>query len=134
MSIHDATRRLASDHSFPLSFCYFIGGSTTCGRLFKCTQSTPCLYYWTGQALVSVDGVSYFPNGERMISGTGDLTARQLNMQVGKEVPKLRDVCKRQVRAVAVSRDGRWHFNRRPADTLGILAVFMNNSPSSTGC
>jgi hypothetical protein len=26
------------------------------------------------------------------------------------------------------------HFDRRSADTLGILAVLMNNSPSSTGC
>lgn len=75
-----------------------------------------------------------------MISGSDDLTARQWNMQVGQDIPKLRDVCKRQVRAVAVSRDGRlmhdgrWHFNRRSADTLGILAVLMNNSPFSTGC
>lgn len=55
-----------------------------------------------------IRSISYFPNGERMISGSDDLTARQWDMQVGKEIPKLRDVCKRQVRAVAVSRDGRW--------------------------
>lgn len=55
-----------------------------------------------------IRSISYFPSGERMISGSDDLTTRQWNVQVGKEIPKLRDICKRQVRAVAVSKDGRW--------------------------
>ncbi|KIK37832.1 hypothetical protein CY34DRAFT_426163 [Suillus luteus UH-Slu-Lm8-n1] len=64
-----------------------------------------------------------------MISGSDDLIGRQWDMQVGQDISKLRDVCKRQVRAVAAPRDvdGRWLFNRHPADTLGILAVLMNN-------
>ncbi|KAG1845071.1 hypothetical protein C8R48DRAFT_735128 [Suillus tomentosus] len=47
-----------------------------------------------------IRSISYFPKGKRMISGSDDLTARQWDMQVGKEIPKLRDVCKRQIRAV----------------------------------
>jgi WD40 repeat protein len=55
-----------------------------------------------------IRSISYFPSGERMISGSDDLTTRQWDMQTGKEISKLRDACQRQVRAVAVSRDGRW--------------------------
>ncbi|KAG2145776.1 hypothetical protein DEU56DRAFT_910060 [Suillus clintonianus] len=55
-----------------------------------------------------IRSISYFPSGERMISGSDDLTTRQWDLQLGKEISKLRDDCQRQVRAVAVSRDGRW--------------------------
>jgi WD40 repeat protein len=50
----------------------------------------------------------YFPDGKRMISGSFDNTTRQWDMQTGKEIENARDICERNVRAVAVSRDCRW--------------------------
>ncbi|KAJ8591232.1 WD40 repeat-like protein [Rhizopogon salebrosus TDB-379] len=50
----------------------------------------------------------YFPDGKQMISGSGDKTTRQWDMQTGKEIEKARDVCEWDVRAVAVSRNSQW--------------------------
>jgi WD40 repeat protein len=50
----------------------------------------------------------YFPDGKRMISGLFDNTVRQWDMQTGKEIEMAQKVCQWDVRAVAVSRDGRW--------------------------
>jgi WD40 repeat protein len=55
-----------------------------------------------------VSSMHYFPDGKRIISGSYDKTTRQWDMQTGKEIEKARDVCEWTVRAVAVSRDGRW--------------------------
>jgi WD40 repeat protein len=55
-----------------------------------------------------VRSMHYFPDGKRMISGSFDKTTRQWDMQTGKEIENARDVYERNVRAVAVSRDGRW--------------------------
>ncbi|KIK36086.1 hypothetical protein CY34DRAFT_811593 [Suillus luteus UH-Slu-Lm8-n1] len=55
-----------------------------------------------------IGSMSYFPDGQRMISGSGDKTARQWDLKEGKEVEEWRDVCKQEVYAVAVSRDSRW--------------------------
>ncbi|KAG2340259.1 WD40 repeat-like protein [Suillus weaverae] len=52
--------------------------------------------------------ISYFPDGQRMISGSYDKTARQWDLKAGKEIKEARDVCEEEVWAVAVSRDGRW--------------------------
>jgi WD40 repeat protein len=52
--------------------------------------------------------MSYFPDGLRMISGSKDKTARQWDLKTGKEIEEARDVCEGWVRAVAVSRNGRW--------------------------
>ncbi|KAG1821532.1 WD40-repeat-containing domain protein [Suillus subaureus] len=52
--------------------------------------------------------ISYFPDGQRMISGSYDKTARQWNLKAGREIEEARDVCKKKVLAVVVSRDGRW--------------------------
>jgi WD40 repeat protein len=43
-----------------------------------------------------------------MISGSWDNTTRQWDLKAGKEIEGARDVCKEQLRAVAVSQDGRW--------------------------
>lgn len=43
-----------------------------------------------------------------MISGSYDKTARQWDLKAGREIEEARDVCKKKVLAVAVSRDGRW--------------------------
>ncbi|KIK33874.1 hypothetical protein CY34DRAFT_813302 [Suillus luteus UH-Slu-Lm8-n1] len=53
--------------------------------------------------------ISYFPDGQRMISGSRDKTARQWDLKAGnlKEIEAARDVCD-EVWAVAVSRDSRW--------------------------
>lgn len=52
--------------------------------------------------------ISYFPDGKCMISGSDDLTARQWDLQTGKETKKARDVCEWVVCTVGVSKDGRW--------------------------
>lgn len=43
-----------------------------------------------------------------MISGSPDKTARQWDLKLGKEVEEARDVSKKEVYVVSVSRDGRW--------------------------
>jgi WD40 repeat protein len=43
-----------------------------------------------------------------MISGSRDKTVRQWDLKEGKEIEELRDVCKEEVQAVAVSSDSRW--------------------------
>ncbi|KAG2145756.1 hypothetical protein DEU56DRAFT_910042 [Suillus clintonianus] len=55
-----------------------------------------------------ITSISYFPNGKRMISGSSDETVRRWDLQEGKEIKEARIVCKEEVHAVAVSRDGRW--------------------------
>jgi WD40 repeat protein len=52
--------------------------------------------------------MSYFPDGQRMISGSDDKTARQWDLKEGKEIEEVRHVCEEEVLAVAVSRDSRW--------------------------
>ncbi|KAG1794681.1 WD40-repeat-containing domain protein [Suillus plorans] len=55
-----------------------------------------------------IQSISYFPDGQRMISGSEDKTARQWDLKAGKEIEDSRSICENEVRAVAVSRDGRW--------------------------
>jgi WD40 repeat protein len=52
--------------------------------------------------------ISYFPDGKRMISGAWNNTIRRWDLQAGKEIEDVRDICEWNVRAVAISRDGRW--------------------------
>jgi WD40 repeat protein len=51
--------------------------------------------------------ISYFPDGRQMISGSRDKTIRRWDLRKGKEIEKDRQVVE-DVRAVGVSRDGRW--------------------------
>ncbi|KAG2741934.1 TolB, C-terminal domain-containing protein [Suillus brevipes Sb2] len=51
--------------------------------------------------------ISYFPDGKEMISGSLDQTIRRWDLRKGKEIDKVRQVFE-NVRAVVVSRDGRW--------------------------
>ncbi|KAG1760176.1 WD40-repeat-containing domain protein [Suillus occidentalis] len=55
-----------------------------------------------------IPSMSYFPDGQRMISGSDDKTARQWDLKAGKEIEEARSDCKGSVWAVAVSRNGRW--------------------------
>jgi WD40 repeat protein len=55
-----------------------------------------------------IASLSYFPDGQRMISGSYDRTNRQWDLKEGKEIEEVRDVCEEEVWAVAVSRDSRW--------------------------
>ncbi|KAG1877389.1 hypothetical protein F4604DRAFT_618841 [Suillus subluteus] len=55
-----------------------------------------------------VSSISYSLDGQRMISGSWDGTARQWDLQMGKEIEKVRDVCEWEVTAVEVSKNGRW--------------------------
>ncbi|KAG2345977.1 WD40 repeat-like protein [Suillus weaverae] len=54
-----------------------------------------------------IRSISYFPDGQRMISGSYDKTTRQWDLKAGKEIKEARDVCE-EVWAVTVSRDSRW--------------------------
>ncbi|KIK41534.1 hypothetical protein CY34DRAFT_13002 [Suillus luteus UH-Slu-Lm8-n1] len=54
-----------------------------------------------------VSCISYFLDGKRLISGSGDKTIRRWDLRKGKEIEEAREVCE-DVRAVGVSRDGRW--------------------------
>ncbi|KAG2747197.1 YVTN repeat-like/Quino protein amine dehydrogenase [Suillus brevipes Sb2] len=54
-----------------------------------------------------VESISYFPDGKQMISGSRDKTIRQWDLRKGKEIERAREVYE-GVRAVGVSRDGRW--------------------------
>jgi WD40 repeat protein len=56
----------------------------------------------------SVEYISYFPDGKQMISGTWDKTIRRWDLREGKEIKEAREVGERDIRAVGVSRDGRW--------------------------
>ncbi|KAJ8586683.1 WD40 repeat-like protein, partial [Rhizopogon salebrosus TDB-379] len=52
--------------------------------------------------------ISYFPDGKQMVSASGDKTVRLWDLEAGKEIEEARVVREQEVRAVAVSRDGRW--------------------------
>ncbi|KAG2343572.1 WD40 repeat-like protein [Suillus weaverae] len=56
----------------------------------------------------NIPSISFFPDGQRMISGSLDKTTRQWDLKAGKEIEGARGVCEERVWAVAVSRDGRW--------------------------
>jgi WD40 repeat protein len=55
-----------------------------------------------------IRSISYSPDGKQMVSGSWDGTTRRWNVQAGKEIEDVRDVCGWAVFAVAVSRNGRW--------------------------
>jgi WD40 repeat protein len=55
-----------------------------------------------------IKSLDYFPDGKRMVSGSFDNTSRQWDLQAGMELEEVRDTCDDEVRAVAVSRNGRW--------------------------
>ncbi|KAG2343551.1 WD40 repeat-like protein [Suillus weaverae] len=57
-----------------------------------------------------IPSISWFPDGQRMISGLEDKTARQwdLNTGMAPEIEEARDVFEEEVRVVGVSRDGGW--------------------------
>jgi WD40 repeat protein len=44
-----------------------------------------------------IGSISYFPDGQRMISGSVDKTARQWDLKEGKEIEEVRDVCEEDV-------------------------------------
>ncbi|KAG1807273.1 WD40-repeat-containing domain protein [Suillus subaureus] len=55
-----------------------------------------------------IRSISYFPDSQRMMSGSEDKTTRQWDLKAGKEIEGAQGVCEKEVYAVAVSRDGRW--------------------------
>ncbi|KAG1807269.1 uncharacterized protein BJ212DRAFT_755770 [Suillus subaureus] len=56
----------------------------------------------------NVRSITYFPDGERMISVSEDKTARRWDLKAGEEIERMRSVYEEDVWVVAVSRDGRW--------------------------
>ncbi|KAG1806553.1 quinon protein alcohol dehydrogenase-like superfamily [Suillus plorans] len=56
----------------------------------------------------NICSISYFSDGEQMVSGSEDQTVRRWDLQAGKEIEGVREVCEEGVHAVGVSRDGRW--------------------------
>ncbi|KAJ8596237.1 YVTN repeat-like/Quino protein amine dehydrogenase, partial [Rhizopogon salebrosus TDB-379] len=63
--------------------------------------------------------ISYFPDGKEMFSGSRDGTSRRWNLETGKEIDEVRHVCEQDIRAVAVSRDGRWVITSIGEDPSG---------------
>ncbi|KIK43121.1 hypothetical protein CY34DRAFT_804123 [Suillus luteus UH-Slu-Lm8-n1] len=55
-----------------------------------------------------VESISYFPDGQRIITGSGDKTVRQWDLMTGKEIEEVRGDCEGRVQAVAVSKNSRW--------------------------
>ncbi|KAG2116789.1 hypothetical protein DEU56DRAFT_984917 [Suillus clintonianus] len=55
-----------------------------------------------------IRSISYFPDGQRMVSTCSDQTVRQWDLKAGKEIEEARRVCEKNEYAVAVSRNGRW--------------------------
>ncbi|KAG2361614.1 quinon protein alcohol dehydrogenase-like superfamily [Suillus spraguei] len=55
-----------------------------------------------------ITSISYFLDGQRIISGSLDKTTRQWDLKAGKEIEGAKEVFEKRVCAVAVSRDGRW--------------------------
>jgi WD40 repeat protein len=68
-----------------------------------------------------VESISYSPDGKQMISGGLDSTIRRWDLQAGKEIEDVRDVCEWNVRAVAISRDGRWVISAGGDEKCGEL-------------
>ncbi|KAG2115778.1 WD40-repeat-containing domain protein [Suillus discolor] len=68
--------------------------------------------------------ISYFPDGKQIISGSDDKTTRRWDLEAGEEIVELRDVSKQEVRAVGVSRDGRWAVCARHDYNDGELKVY----------
>ncbi|KAG2066069.1 YVTN repeat-like/Quino protein amine dehydrogenase [Suillus decipiens] len=56
----------------------------------------------------NIPSIFYFPDGQRIISGSYDKTTRQWDLETGKEIEDAQVVLESWVYAVAVSRDGRW--------------------------
>jgi WD40 repeat protein len=89
-----------------------------------------------------INSISYFPDGQRMISASWDTTARQWDLKKGKEIEEVRDVCEKEVRAVAVSSDSRWvvtgggYFDRAELKVCevetGIVKTFEGHSAEIT--
>jgi WD40 repeat protein len=53
--------------------------------------------------------IAYFPDGQKIISGSADKTTRLWDLQAGKEIEDAREVVSEQdVNVVAVSSNGRW--------------------------
>ncbi|KAJ8584498.1 YVTN repeat-like/Quino protein amine dehydrogenase [Rhizopogon salebrosus TDB-379] len=63
--------------------------------------------------------ISYFPDGKQMFSGSRDGTSRRWNLETGKEIDEVQDVCEQDIGAVAVSRDGRWVISTIGEDPSG---------------
>jgi WD40 repeat protein len=88
--------------------------SAVAGKLIEVMTLEGCEtyvdYLSDGKRMENTFGVpiSYFPDGKQMITGSGDKTVRLWDLATGKEVEKARVVREQEVRAVAVSRDGRW--------------------------
>jgi len=68
--------------------------------------------------------ISYFPDGQQMVGGSTDNSARRWDLQTGEEIVEARVVCEQAVWAVAVSRDSRWIITGggdQDSDDLGEL-------------
>ncbi|KAJ8585644.1 WD40 repeat-like protein [Rhizopogon salebrosus TDB-379] len=52
--------------------------------------------------------IAYFPDGQKMLSISGDKTTRLWDLQAGTEIEEARVVGEQEVDVVAVSSDGRW--------------------------
>jgi WD40 repeat protein len=82
--------------------------------------------------------IAYFPDGQKIISGSRDKTTRLWDLQAGKEIEEARLVGEQAVNAVAVSSDGRWvvtgelggvHKVKANEVKTGSVTTFKGHSP-----
>jgi WD40 repeat protein len=86
-------------------------------------------YYMDGERKETPWGpaIAYFPDGQKMLSGSGDKTTRLWDLHAGTEIEEARVVGEQQVDVVAVSSDGRWVV------TAGVLGDKVKANEVKTG-
>ncbi|KAJ8584499.1 YVTN repeat-like/Quino protein amine dehydrogenase [Rhizopogon salebrosus TDB-379] len=100
-------------------------------------------YYMDGERKETPWGpaIAYFPDGQKIISGSADKTTRLWDLQAGKEIEEARVVGEQTVDVVVVSSDGRWvvtgglggvHKVKANEVKAGSVKTFEGHSPGIT--
>jgi WD40 repeat protein len=89
-------------------------------------------YYMDGEREETPWGpaIAYFPDGQKMLSGSGDKTTRLWDLQAGTEIEEAWVVGEQEVDVVAVSSNGRWVVT---AGRLGLGVHKVKTNEVKTG-
>ncbi|OAX41650.1 WD40 repeat-like protein [Rhizopogon vinicolor AM-OR11-026] len=80
-----------------------------------------------------IESIAYFPDNERLMSGSLDGTARRWDLQASDEIEKVPDIYEQQGVLVAVSKDGRWVVTAGHANHDGYSTVVIKACEVKTG-